>query len=180
MQGYYQKPEATQEAMAGGWFHTGDIGHLDPQGFLFITDRKKDLIKTAGGKFVAPQKLENLFVTDPYISQAFIYGDKEPYCVALIVPNSDHLRRYAQEQEIPARTISELVHHPKICEFYWERVQERQRTLAGFEQVKRIALLDHEFSQANGELTPTMKAKRQIIAQRYTALLRSLYTPQAP
>jgi long-chain acyl-CoA synthetase len=138
------------------------------------------LIKTAGGKFIAPQKLENLFVADPYISQAFVYGDKQPFCVALIVPRVDPLRRYAQEQEITGRLLEELVQDRRIQEFYWSRVQTKQQNLAGFEQVKKIALLDQEFSQADGELTPTLKARRDIIAKRYDALLRSLYqTPNA-
>jgi len=175
MQGYYRKPQETRAVIADGWFHTGDIGSLDADGFLAITDRKKDLIKTAGGKFVAPQKLENAFVTDPYISQAFVYGDRKPYCVALIVPHLTQLRRYAQEQEIAAGSVQELVRDQRVLDFYWSRVQAQQRGLAGFEQVKRIALLDQEFSQAAGELTPTLKVKRAIISQRYAALLDSLY-----
>ncbi len=177
MQGYYQRPEATAAAIVEGWFHTGDIGHFDSEENLVITDRKKDLIKTAGGKFVAPQKLENLFVTDPYISQAFVYGDRRPYCVALIVPRADALHRYAQEQGIAAASLQELVHDQRVLEFYWSRVQAKQQGLAGFEQVKKIALLDQEFSQDAGELTPTLKAKRGVIAQRYEALLQSLYQP---
>ncbi|MBI4342095.1 MAG: long-chain fatty acid--CoA ligase [Candidatus Omnitrophica bacterium] len=176
MQGYYQKPEATAAVLEGGWLHTGDIGHLDPAGCLVITDRKKDLIKTAGGKFVAPQKLENLFVSDPHISQAFVFGDKRPYCVALIVPQAERLRRYAGEQGIPGHGLHELVHEPRIIEFYWNLVQDKQRHLAGFEQVKKITLLDQEFSQAAGELTPTLKAKRSIIAQRYAGVLDRLYS----
>lgn len=175
MQGYYKKPEATAAAIVEGWFHTGDIGHLDEQGHLYITDRKKDLIKTAGGKFIAPQKLENLFVTDPHISQAFVYGDRRPYCVALIVPNMDALRRHAQLQEIPAGSVQELVRDPRIAGFYWGLVQAKQQDLAGFEQVKKIALLDQEFSQAAGELTPTLKARRDIIAKRYGTVLDALY-----
>ena len=177
MQGYYQKPDATAAAIVDGWLHTGDIGRLDEGGYLYITDRKKDLIKTAGGKFVAPQKLENLFVTDPQISQAFVYGDRRPYCVALIVPNMDALRRYAQLQEIPAGSAQELVRNPRVVEFYWGLVQARQQGLAGFEQVKKIALLDQEFSQGAGELTPTLKVKRAVIAQRYGAILGALYEP---
>lgn len=175
MQGYYQKPEATAAVMSDGWFHTGDIGHLDPDGYLFITDRKKDLIKTAGGKFIAPQKLEGLFITDPYISQSFVYGEKQPYCVALIVPNADQLRRFAQEQEIAARSLQELTRDPRVLEWYWKRVQAKQADLASFEQVKKIALLDQEFSQTSGELTPTLKAKRTVIAQKYASLLQRLY-----
>ena len=175
MQGYYHKGKETAEVIVDGWLHTGDIGHLDDEGFLYITDRKKDLIKTAGGKFIAPQKLENLLVTDPYISQAFVYGDKAPYCVALIVPKMDVLRRYAKEQAITAASATGLVHDERIRSFYWSRVQGKQAALPGFEQVKRIALLDQEFSQAAGELTPTLKAKRKIIAERHRSLLDSLY-----
>jgi long-chain acyl-CoA synthetase len=175
MQGYYRKPQETAATIVEGWFHTGDIGHLDDHHCLVITDRKKDLIKTAGGKFVAPQKLENLLITDPYISQAFVYGDRRPYCVALLVPRIEALRRYAQEQEIPSRSVDALVRDPRVLEFYWTRVQTKQHGLASFEQLKKIALLDQEFSQQAGELTPTLKAKRSVIAQRYAALLENLY-----
>lgn len=175
MKGYYRNPEATAAAIVDGWFHTGDIGFVDREGNLVITDRKKDLIKTAGGKFVAPQKLENLLVTDPYISQAFVYGDRRPYCVALIVPQHEELRRFALEQEIAAGSVSELVRDERIIQFFWGRVQAKQEGLASFEQLKKIALLDQEFSQGAGELTPTLKSKRNVIAQRYASLLDSLY-----
>ncbi len=175
MQGYYKRPEATAAAIVDGWFHTGDIGHCNAAGNLFITDRKKDLIKTAGGKFVAPQKLEMLFASDPYVSQVFVYGEKRPYCVALIVPNREQLRRYAQEQEITAGSFPELLTDRRVLEFYWSRIQEQQKQLASFEQVKKIALVDQEFTQAAGELTPTLKVKRGAVAQRYGALLESLY-----
>ena len=175
MQGYYKKPSATAAALADGWFHTGDIGRFEPDGCLCITDRKKDLIKTAGGKFVAPQKLEKLFVADPLISQAFVYGDRRPYCVALLVPNAQALRRYAEEQRIPGGSLEELVRDPRVADIYWTRVQALQRELAGFEQVKKVALLDQEFTQASGELTPTLKVKRTTVAQRHESLLTSLY-----
>jgi len=180
MQGYYRAPEATAEVLKDGWFHTGDIGHLDAQGNLFITDRKKDLIKTAGGKFVAPQKLENLLITDPSIAQAFVYGDRQPYCVALLVPHMDQLRRWAQEQHITVDSMEALVRDPRTLDFYWSRVQAKQRGLASFEQIKKIALLDREFSQTAGELTPTLKAKRSIIAQHHAALLQELYQSAGP
>ncbi len=179
MQGYYRKPEETSQVIVDGWFHTGDIGHLDANGILLITDRKKDLIKTAGGKFVAPQRLENLCATDPYISQAFVCGDRKPYCVALIVPNAAALRRYAQEHQISGESLHDLVRDPRVQAFYWTRIEEKQQTLARFEQVKKIALLDQEFSQTAGELTPTMKAKRNVIAQRYQSLIESLYQTPA-
>ena len=175
MQGYYQKPRETAEAIVEGWFHTGDIGHLDEEGFLVITDRKKDLIKTSGGKFVAPQKLETLFVTDPYITQAFVYGDRERYCVALIVPNVQRLSAYAQEQGIVCAPSKDFVQLPAIHEFLWTRIQALQQSLASFEQVKAIAVLDQEFTQASGELTPTMKAKRSLIAANHAEIIRQLY-----
>ena len=180
MQGYYRAPEATAEVLVDGWFHTGDIGHLDPDGYLVITDRKKDLIKTAGGKFVAPQKLENLLVTDPAIVQAFVYGDRRPYCVALIVPRMEEVQRIAQVQGVGETRMQVLLRDPRVLAFYWSRVQATQQGLAGFEQVKHIALLDHEFSQASGELTPTLKTKRAIVAQHYATLLQELYQTPAP
>ncbi len=176
MQGYYHKPEATAAVIVEGWFHTGDIGHLDACDCLVITDRKKDLIKTAGGKFVAPQKLENLLITDPWISQVFVYGDRRPYCVALIVPHAAALREASAACGLGATGApAAWVKDPRVIDQFWQRVQARQATLAGYEQLKRIALLDQEFSLASGELTPTLKAKRSVIAQRYAAILDSLY-----
>ena len=181
MQGYYRKPQATQAVFVNGWFATGDIGCLDEEGFLVITDRKKDLIKTSGGKFVAPQKLESRMVADPYISQAFVFGDRERYCVALVVPNFQRLAEYAKHLGLASTAPHDLVQAAAIQELIWKRVQTAQQDLAGFEQVKRIALLEQEWTQASGELTPTLKAKRTLIAQRYHDLLRRLYdTPALP
>ncbi|MBI3312102.1 MAG: long-chain fatty acid--CoA ligase [Candidatus Omnitrophica bacterium] len=180
MQGYYRKPHATQDVLIDGWFHTGDIGMIDEEGFLSITDRKKDLIKTAGGKFVAPQKLENLFITDPYIAQALVVGDRQPYCVALIVPHRQQIIDYAQSHGLAASCYEELVSSPSIHEFVWKRVQALQHDLASFEQVKAIALLDHEFTQGSGELTPTLKSKRAIIATHYQERLQRLYRSDTP
>ncbi len=180
MQGYYRRPDETRAVMADGWLRTGDIARIDAEGFISITDRKKDLIKTAGGKFVAPQKLENLFVTDPYVAQAFVYGDREPYCIALIVPNLARLSAYAREQGIAAPSdLEALVCVPELKTFLWGRIQALQRELPSFEQVKGIALLAREFSQAGGELTPTMKAKRTLIAAHYQDRIQQLYAETA-
>ena len=175
MKGYYQKPLDTHAVLTDGWLHTGDIGHLDADGFLVITDRKKDLIKTAGGKFVAPQKLENLFITDPYVAQAFVFGDRERFCVALIMPNVARVQDYAKECHLACGSEQELLRLPAIHELIWSRIQALQHDLPSYEQVKAIALLDHELSQASGELTPTLKAKRSLIATRFEAVLRRLY-----
>ncbi|MBI4354741.1 MAG: AMP-binding protein, partial [Candidatus Omnitrophica bacterium] len=174
MQGYYRQPGATQTVIREGWCHTGDIGTIDAEGFVSITDRKKDLIKTAGGKFVAPQKLEGLFLTDPAIAQAFVYGDREPYCIALIIPRFERLADYAKDHGLPSEPQA-LVQSSLIRDFLWGRVQALQQHLPSFEQIKAIALLDKEFTQAAGELTPTLKAKRAAIAMRYQALIRTLY-----
>ncbi len=180
MQGYYRKPQETEAMLQGGWLYTGDIGVIDADGFLAITDRKKDLIKTAGGKFVAPQKLENLFITDPFIAQAFVFGDRERFCVALIMPNLARVTEHARAQGMAFTSEHDLIASPPIHALIWGRIQALQCDLAGFEQVKAIALLDHEFSQQSGELTPTMKAKRATIASRYEHVLRRLYdTPAA-
>ena len=175
MLGYYRKPEATAAVMVDGWFHTGDIGHVDGEGYLHITDRKKDLIKTAGGKFVSPQKLEKLFLGDPCVSQVFVFGDQRPYCVALVVPNFERIEQYAQTQGIAGANSAALVQDERIRQFVWNAIQARQQALASFEQVKKIALLGQEFSQASGELTPTLKTKRKLIAQRYSVQLDQLY-----
>ena len=177
MQGYYRKRDLTAEVIQDGWFHTGDIGHLDSSGRLHITDRKKDLIKTAGGKFVPPQMLEGLFSSDARISQVFVYGDKRPFCVALVVPNRQAAQAFAAEQGLSQLLYPELMAHPKTLAYFWSIVEAKQRDLPAFEQVKKIALLDQEFSLASGDLTPTLKAKRQSIAAKYDALLQSLYPP---
>lgn len=178
MQGYYENPSATAAAIVEGWFHTGDIGY-DEGGWLFVTDRKKDLIKTAGGKFVAPQKLEQLFMTDPSIAQALVYGDRQPYCVALIVPAPQTLAELVQRCHLEDVPRAAVVRDPRVVDFYWQRIHEKQQHLASFEQIKKIALLDHELTQAGGELTPTMKAKRNLIGQQQAVLLASLYQPTA-
>lgn len=174
MQGYFKKTEATEATIRDGWLYTGDIGQLDGQGRLKITDRKRDLIKTAGGKFIPPQKLESLFTSDSCIAQALVFGDRQRYCVALIVPESGELKRQAQQQCI-AGSPKEWVRDARIQDFYWKRIQQAQQDLAAFEQVKCIALLPEAFTQEGGELTPTMKIKRRIIAERHADLLQSLY-----
>ena len=177
MQGYYGKPQLTEEAIQDGWFHTGDIGYVDSSGRLHITDRKKDLIKTAGGKFVPPQKLEGLFSSDSRISQVIVYGDRKPFCVALVVPNRQAAEAFAAQQGLSGLPYAQLLAHPKVHAYFWSIIEAKQRDLPSFEQVKKIALLDQEFSLASGELTPTLKAKRQAIASKYDALLQSLYPP---
>ena len=178
MQGYYRNPEATREALEpDGWFHTGDIGRLDPDGFLAITDRKKELIVTAGGKKVPPAVLEQRLTRDPAISDAVVLGDRRPYLTALVVPNPTALAAYAAQQGLEPRDPAALVRHPAVLAWYQATLQALQQDRAPFEQVKRFTLLEAPFSQATGELTPTMKIRRRIIAQRYAAQIDAMYQP---
>ncbi len=176
MRGYHNQPEATREVLApDGWLATGDIGHLDQDGYLYITDRKKDLIVTAGGKNVAPQPIENEFKQNRYVSQIVVIGDRRPYLACLIVPNFDNLRIYASQHGIAAESAEELIAHPEIRAMYERQLARVNSRLAGFEQLKRFALLRHELTLENGELTPTLKVKRQVIQQRYRDLIEALY-----
>ena len=175
MKGYYKKEDETREVFEGGWFHTGDIGYLDEDGFLVITDRKKDLIVTAGGKNIAPQLIENLLKINAHISSAVVLGDKRKFISALIVPNFEKLEEYAKFNNIPYENLEDLVKNEKIIKFMEAEVNRATPGLSSYEAVKKIALLDREFEIEKGEITPTMKVKRNIIEEKYKALIDSLY-----
>jgi long-chain acyl-CoA synthetase len=174
--GYFRQPEATREVFeADGWFHTGDIGHLDADGFLFITDRKKDLIVTAGGMNIAPQNIENLLKADPFVSQAMVYGDRRPFPVALITLNPEELQKFAREEGIVASDPAVLVKHPRIVERVGRTVEEKNSQLQSYAKIKKFAVLPVDFSQEGGELTPTLKIKRKIIVEKHRQVLEELY-----
>ncbi len=175
MKGYYKKEAETREAFEGGWFHTGDIGRLDENGFLVITDRKKDIIVTAGGKNIAPQPIENILKTNPYISNAVVIGDRRRFVSALIVPNFDKLEEYARSSGIAFASRPELVKNEKIRNFIKAEIDRATPNLASFEKIKKIALLDRDFEIEQGEITPTLKVKRNIIEKKYGDLIDSLY-----
>jgi len=175
-QGYFKKPEATAEVfLAGGWFATGDIGRIDEDGFLFITDRKKDLIVTAGGMNIAPQNIENLLKGDPFISQAMVHGDKRPYPVALLTVNPDELIKFAKEQGILITDPAALVKHPKVVERVSRIVENKNTELQSYAKIKKFAILPGDFTVDNGLLTPTLKVKRKVITEKNRELLDSLY-----
>jgi long-chain acyl-CoA synthetase len=175
-QGYFKKPEATAEVfLADGWFATGDIGRIDEDGFLFITDRKKDLIVTAGGMNIAPQNIENLLKGDPFISQAMVHGDKRPYPVAIITLNPEELAKFAKEQGILNTEPAALAKHPKVVEHVARIVEARNAELQSYAKVKKFAILPADFTVENGLLTPTLKVKRRIITDKHRELLDSLY-----
>jgi len=176
MKGYYKKPEATAEVFtADGWFKTGDSGAVDAHGNLMIIDRIKDLMKTSNGKYITPQPIENLLTNDNFIQQAIIVGDDKPYVTALLVPNFDALKEMAHQLELKFESMDELVNIQKIKDFYNERVNQLQKNLAGFEKIKNFKLLPMEFNMDLGELTPTLKIKRNIVLQRFSMLIDEMY-----
>ncbi len=175
-QGYYKRPEATSEAWdSEGWFHTGDIGEIDGDGFLRITDRKKDLIKTSGGKYVAPQNVESLLKTQPHISQAVLIGDNRKYCVALVTLDLDEVRRWARTQSNAADDPADLARHPRVAELIASEVEAVNRRLASYESIKYHRIVAHDFSQETGELTPSFKVKRKFVNQKYGDLIEEMY-----
>jgi long-chain acyl-CoA synthetase len=174
--GYYKQPEATREVFEpDGWFHTGDIGRIDENGFLFITDRKKDLIVTAGGMNIAPQNIENLLKTDPFISQVMVHGDRRPYPVALITLNPDELGKFAREHGVLTADAGALARHPKIVERVARTVEEKNTTLQSYAKIKKFSILPADFTLEGGELTPTLKVKRKVVAEKYRKELEALY-----
>jgi len=180
MQGYYNKPEETAQAIdADGWFHTGDIGILTEDGYLKITDRKKDILVLANGKNVAPQPIEGKLKASPYIAQVVLFGDREPQVVALIVPDFDHLKAWAREQGIETREPAELVKLPQVKKFYREEIERNSRDLADFEMVRRFTLLHRDFSQDRDEVTPTLKIKRRVVAKNNAAEIQAMYGGKA-
>jgi long-chain acyl-CoA synthetase len=176
MRGYYNKPEATADVLRDGWFHTGDIGTIDENGYLRITDRKKDLLVTSGGKKIAPQPIEALLKRSPLVSEAVLLGDRRKYAAALIVPEFAALERRLQSlNRPPASSRDELVLRADVLALYQEVVDALNHELSQFERIKRIALLAAEFTVDSGELTPTMKVKRKVVEQKYAAQIEALY-----
>ncbi len=175
MNGYYKKEAASREAFEGGWFHSGDIGHFDEEGFLVITDRKKDIIVTSGGKNVAPQPIEGILNLNPYISNALVIGDSRKFISALVVPNFEKLEEYAKQNNISFEDHCDLVKKEEIVRFIQEQVDRSAPNLASYEKVKKIALLDKEFEIEKGEITPTLKVKRNIVEEKYRGIIDAMY-----
>jgi long-chain acyl-CoA synthetase len=180
MKGYYKKPEATAEVIdADGFFHTGDIGMVDADGFLSVTDRKKDILVTSGGKNIAPQPIENRLKTDEFFAEVVMIGNKRNYPSALVVPNFERLEKWAREKQLAFRDREELVSRPEVLAFYKTKVEQILPDLAPFEKIKKLDLLATEFSIEAGELTPTLKVKRRVIEQKYKERIDRLYAGTA-
>ncbi len=180
MRGYFNKPEATAEVIdRDGFFHTGDIGRLDADGYLYITDRKKDLIVTSAGKNIAPQPIENIMKTHPLIAEIVVVGNGRNYPTALVVPNFENLVREAGEHRVAKASREELLTNPRVIELVEHAITSMSKDLASYEKIKRITLLPREFSIDAGELTPTLKVKRRVVEAKYKDLIDRMYTPVA-
>lgn len=176
MKGYFKDPAATQEAIdPDGWLHTGDIGYLNDHGRLVITDRKKNIFVSSGGKNIAPQPIENALILSPYIDQAVLIGDGREYNVALIVPDFEQLKEYAEQANISYANEQELIEHPEVKKLIDREIKKQQKAFSKYEQVRKFALLVEPFSVDNGMLTPTLKVRRHIIEQKYGAIIEQLY-----
>jgi long-chain acyl-CoA synthetase len=175
MTGYFNKPEATAAALENGWFHTGDIGQIDAAGFLTITDRKKDLLVTSGGKKIAPQPIEAVLKRSPLIAEAVLLGDRRKYAAVLIVPEFKALERRLKDLGRPPATREELLAREDVIALYQEIVDALNRELSQYERIKRIALLPREFTVESGELTPTLKVKRKVVEEKWKEQIESLY-----
>lgn len=176
MQGYYKKSKDTAEAIdADGWFHTGDIGEFDEDGYLKITDRKKNIIVLSSGKNVAPQPIENRLKQSRYINQILLIGDRRKVVTALIVPDYDAVKDFAEHMDISTSAIRELLDHATVRQLFREEINERMAEFADFEQVKMFALLEREFSLDDGEITPTLKLKRKVIQEKYRQHIEQMY-----
>jgi long-chain acyl-CoA synthetase len=176
MQGYYHKPEPTREVFTSdGWFRTGDIGRLDEDGYLTITDRKKELLKTAAGKFVAPAPIENTLKTSPHILNAIVVGDARKFVSVLIVPNFANIEAAARKAGHDFATPTQMTGDPWVRDLLSQEIERLTASLAQYEKPKRFALLEQDFTYAGGELTYTMKMKRRVIEQRYQDVIAHLY-----
>ena len=175
MVGYYNNPDATAAVIRDGWFYTGDIGRIDADGYLSITDRKKELIVTAGGKNVAPQPIEGLLKRDPLVAEAVLVGDRRRFVSVLLVPDFPTLEQRLAVDGLAPGTPAELVCREDVQQIFQPIVDQANSELASYEQVKRFALLPAEFSVATGELTPTLKVKRRLVEERWKDVIEEIY-----
>jgi long-chain acyl-CoA synthetase len=175
MLGYYKKPELTAETIIDGWLHTGDIGVFEEGKYLKITDRKKELFKTSGGKYVAPQPIENKMKESPFVEQMMIIGAEQKFVGALIVPSLPNLKEWMRQKEIPFTTNEDALNNPKVLELYRELIESFNKFFNHVEQVKKFELIPQEWTIETGELTPTLKLKRKVIMEKYSAAIDRIY-----
>ncbi|MGI8555237.1 MAG: AMP-dependent synthetase/ligase [Pyrinomonadaceae bacterium] len=177
MVGYFNKPQATRETFtADGWLKTGDIGEIDKQGFLKITDRKKELFKTSGSKYIAPSPIEQMIKESRFVNQVVIVGNERKFPAALIVPNFEVLKSFARSKNLNIKTPAEFCAHPQIIDLIERQISDLTSNLSKFEKVKKIALLENELTVEGGELTPTLKIKRRVVEKKYSRAIENMYS----
>ena len=176
MMGYYKRPDLTAETIIDGWLHTGDIGVFEDGKFLKITDRKKELFKTSGGKYVAPQPIENKMKESPFVEQIIIVGADQKFVGALIVPSLPNLREWMKENGLPFTTAEAAIKNPKILELYRELIESFNKFFNHVEQIKKFELLPNEWSVDSGEMTPKLSLKRKIIMEKYADAVGRIYS----
>ena len=175
MKGYYKMPEETAETIINGWMHTGDIGEFDADGNLKITDRKKSLFKTSGGKYVAPTQVEDVIMRLNFIDQAVVVGNGRMFVTALIVPNYDELKVFAKKNNIESDNMDELMKNPELMKAMDREVKKVQSELGAHERVRKFSILPNPMTVESGELTPTLKVKRKVVEDRYSQLIEEMY-----
>jgi Long-chain acyl-CoA synthetases (AMP-forming) len=176
MLGYYNKPDATRDTFTDdGWFRTGDIGEIDADGFLKITDRKKELFKTSGGKYIAPSPIEQMIRSSRFVSQVVLVGNERKFPAALVVPNFEMLESYAKHKGLPLKTPAEFCSDKKVIDLLERQIASLTEGLSRYEKVKKIALLENELSVTGGELTPTLKVKRRVVDEKYRSVIDKIY-----
>jgi len=176
MKGYYNKPEETAKVFdENGWMKTGDAGFMDDEGNLVITDRIKDLMKTSNGKYIAPQPIENMFSNNNYINQIMLVAEDKPYVTAVIVPNFESMTEKIKSLGVTFTNWVEVVKNEKVLSFYHQLIDDIQKDLQGFEKIKKFVLMPADFEIQSGEITPTLKIKRNIVIQKYKSLIDSMY-----
>jgi long-chain acyl-CoA synthetase len=173
--GYYKDEDKTREVLNDGWLHTGDVGEIDDEGYLKLTDRKKDLIITAGGKNIAPQFLENLLKFSPYINDSVVIGDRRKYLTAIIVIDEENVTKFAQDQKVQYTTFATMTKAPEVIELIQQEVDKVNRQVARVENIRKFRILDKKLYTEDGEVTPTMKVKRKSINEQYKDLIESMY-----
>jgi len=176
MQGYYKRPDLTAEVISDGWLHTGDIGIWDSGKYLKITDRKKELFKTSGGKYVAPQPIENKLKECPYIEQVMVVGPERKFVGAIIVPSFNALKEWMKQKGIPFTTPQEAIQRPEVLALYQEQIDKFNSFFNHVEQVKKFQLLPNEWSIDTGEMTPKLSVKRKVVTEKYKDAIEKIYS----
>jgi long-chain acyl-CoA synthetase len=175
--GYYKKPEITENSFVDGWFRTGDAGKLVDGKHLYMTDRIKDLFKTSNGKYIAPQQIETILGGDVFIEQVAVIGNNRNYVTAIIAPNIEAIKGYAEQNGIKYEYVDELMDNPQVCKMMEERIAELQKDMAPYEKIKKFRLIKRGFTIESGELTSTLKLRRAVILQNYAAMIEEMYNP---